>query len=246
MIHLNLVKTSNEYFIPARSLSLGFYQIELMVTINATSMSTISQTRSIYLLITPSGIETNLVPLERSMITHGIGQDLRLNPGEYSIDLDEDYFNASVRNDFSIFSFHYTSLCRDKKEWNYDYYCRIYGVANFPNYFGQLWTIDDLRTDPKNPSCFHNQSLTMNSSRWIYEGSSQSIKSALTIFGNSFISANRTYQFMVQMTNKHNASQEIRGYVLVHIEDMSSRMIMIRSDSDHHSLDSRILFFLLL
>jgi len=61
---------------------------------NIASLS-ISQSRSIYLLITPSGITANLVPLGTSMITNGIRQDLRFNPGEYSIDLDDDHFNAS-------------------------------------------------------------------------------------------------------------------------------------------------------
>ena len=96
IIHSNLVATFNDYFLPARTLSLGFYQIQLMDTMNRASLS-ISQSRSIYLLINPSDITANLVSLGTSLITNGIRQDLRFNPGEYSIDLDDDHFNASVR-----------------------------------------------------------------------------------------------------------------------------------------------------
>ena len=99
--NLDLVSTSNEYFLPARTLPLGLYQIELQVTMNATSTST-KQTRSTYLLITPSGLTVNLVPLGTSMISSGIGEQLNFNPGAYSIDLDDDTFNASVRGDHSL------------------------------------------------------------------------------------------------------------------------------------------------
>ena len=241
IIHSNLVATSNEYFLPARSLSLGFYEIELMVTMNLTSLL-MNQSQTIYLLINPSGITANLIPLGTSTVTNGIHQDLRFNPGEYSIDLDEDHFNASVSDDNSFSLSH--SLVVMKKEWNYDYYCRIYGSAYFPNYLGQLLPIDDPRADQQNLSCFHNQSLTVNGSRWVYDGSGQSIKSALSIFGNSFLSTNRTYEFMVRMTNKRNALQQISGYVLVRIEETSQQMIIIGSDFDFHSFDSTLLSLL--
>ena len=102
IIHLDLDATSNEYFLPARSVPLGFYRIELIVTM-AAIFPLIDQTRSIYLLISPSGITANLVPLGTSMITHGISQNLHFNPGQYSIDLDDDHFNASVRDDYVPF-----------------------------------------------------------------------------------------------------------------------------------------------
>lgn len=108
IINLNLTKKSNEYFLPARTLSPGFYQIELVTTISVISLS-MKQSRSIYLLITPSGIIANLVPLGTSMITNGIGQSLRFNPGQNSVDLDDDHFNASVRKEL-FSSFHRTSL----------------------------------------------------------------------------------------------------------------------------------------
>jgi hypothetical protein len=46
--------------------------------------------------ITPSGITANLVQLGTSMITSGYEQDLLLNPGSYSVDLDGNVFNESV------------------------------------------------------------------------------------------------------------------------------------------------------
>ena len=104
IMNSNLITTSNEYFLPARTLPLGLHQIELLVTMTIPSSTSIYQSRSIYLLITPSGINANLVPLGTSMITNGLGQDLNLNPGEYSIDLDDDHFNASVGNDLSCLS----------------------------------------------------------------------------------------------------------------------------------------------
>jgi hypothetical protein len=51
---------------------------------------------SIYVEITPSVIIVNLVQLGTSMITRGRQQDLVLDPGTYSIDLDENVLNASV------------------------------------------------------------------------------------------------------------------------------------------------------
>ena len=46
--------------------------------------------------ITPSGITANLVQLGTSMITRGNEQDLKLDPGTFSVDLDGYTFNATV------------------------------------------------------------------------------------------------------------------------------------------------------
>ena len=93
-IHSNQISTLNEYFLPARTLPLGLYQLQLIVTVQTSSSLILSQ--SIYLLITPSGITANLIELGTSMITRGKQQNLQFNPGFYSIDLDNDQFNASV------------------------------------------------------------------------------------------------------------------------------------------------------
>lgn len=98
-------------------------------------------------------------------------------------------------------------------------------------------TIDDPHTDPHNPSCFLNRSVTLTQSQWIYNGSSQSIKSSLTILGNAFVSSNRTYQFMLRMSNKRNASQQAIGYVLVRVVEMLPGTIIIGFDCSFTDFD---------
>ena len=86
--------TFADFYLPARTLPFGLYQLTLTVTLNVSSSPTSS--KSAYVRITPSGITANLVPLGTSMITSGSKQDLQFNPGLYSVDLNEDQFNASV------------------------------------------------------------------------------------------------------------------------------------------------------
>ncbi|CAF4442089.1 unnamed protein product, partial [Adineta steineri] len=64
--------------------------------------------------------------------------DLQLNPGAYSVDPDQNSFDAS--------------------KWKYTYYCRIYGLYNFPNFQGILLPIENSKIDPYNQSCLSNQS----------------------------------------------------------------------------------------
>jgi hypothetical protein len=61
--------------------------------VNFTSLTTSS---SVYVQIRPSDIIPNLFQYGTSMITSGHEQDLKLDPGSYSIDPDENVFNASV------------------------------------------------------------------------------------------------------------------------------------------------------
>jgi predicted phage tail protein len=56
----------------------------------------------VYVQITQSGITANLVQLGTSMITSGYEQDLNFNPGTYSVDPDENYFNSSVNKNPNI------------------------------------------------------------------------------------------------------------------------------------------------
>jgi hypothetical protein len=60
--------------------------------------SHLTSSASAYVKITPSGITVNLVQFGTSMITRGHEQDLTLDPGTFSIDLDGNPFNASVRH----------------------------------------------------------------------------------------------------------------------------------------------------
>ena len=62
----------------------------------------LSSSVSAYVQITRSGITANLVQLGTSMITRGYDQNLTLDPGSFSVDLDGNVFNASVSNNWMI------------------------------------------------------------------------------------------------------------------------------------------------
>ena len=101
---------------------------------------------------------------------------------------------------------------------------------------GVLLTIDDNRTDVRNPHCVNNRSGNEISYHMIlhlfslfvlairYVGVNQSIQSAVIIPENS-LQINRTYQFMVQLQNKFNGSFQETGYVLVRVQDTSRPLI---------------------
>jgi hypothetical protein len=94
----------NELYIPARTLPYGTYQLKLAVTM--TALSKLISLSFGYIRITSSGITANLVQYGTSMITRGHQQDLTLDPGAYSVDPDEDTFNATVSlSCFSYFDF---------------------------------------------------------------------------------------------------------------------------------------------
>ena len=92
--------TSSELYIPARTLSFGTYELELTVTMS--KYSWLKAVSSVYVQITPSGITANLVQLGTSMITSGHEQDLKLDPGTYSVNPDENTFDTSVN--FNLFT----------------------------------------------------------------------------------------------------------------------------------------------
>ncbi len=89
-----IITTSSELFIPARTFDYGTYQLTLSVSM--TAVTRLSSSASAYVKITSSGITANLIQFGTSMITRGHQQDLILDPGTYSIDLDENLLNASV------------------------------------------------------------------------------------------------------------------------------------------------------
>ena len=57
-------------------------------------------------------------------------------------------------------------------------------------------------------------------------GTNHSIQSSVTILANSLIS-NQTYQFMVIIENRMNASLQATGYLLVQVEDTQSQLIVV-------------------
>ncbi|CAF4160578.1 unnamed protein product, partial [Adineta steineri] len=198
-----IITTLSELYIPSRTLAYGTYQLELTVTmINLPSLIR-STSSSVYIRIIPSAITANLVQLGTSMITRGNQQHLTLDPGTFSINPNENLF--------------------DTNNWNYEYYCRVYGLYEFPNLNGSLLSIDDQRTDPSNPSCLSNQS---NRTSWKFDGTILSPTSSLIILADS-LKSNRTYQFMVQMENRQNSLIQSIGYLLVRVVDTHPPMIFI-------------------
>jgi hypothetical protein len=95
----------SELYIPARTLAYGMYKLNLTVTM--TVSSNLASSSSVYVKITPSGITANLVQLGTSMITSGNKQNLKLDPGSYSVDPDGYIFNASVSDSYIFKSFYF-------------------------------------------------------------------------------------------------------------------------------------------
>lgn len=69
----------------------------MKLSVTMANLSTTVSSSSAYIRILPSGIAANLVQYGTSMITHGYEQDLILDPGKYSVDFDQEIFNATVR-----------------------------------------------------------------------------------------------------------------------------------------------------
>lgn len=86
--------TFSELYIPARILPYGFYRFQL--TIAMSKYPTITKSSFTYVSITATGIVTNIAQYGTSMITRGHSQDLTLNPGTFSTDLDDNIFNSTV------------------------------------------------------------------------------------------------------------------------------------------------------
>ena len=86
--------TLSELYVPARILSLGIYRLALTVSMSVSS--SLRSSASAYVRITAAGITANLVQLGTSMITSGYQQNLKLDPGSYSVDPDANQFNGSV------------------------------------------------------------------------------------------------------------------------------------------------------
>ncbi|UJR09075.1 hypothetical protein I4U23_013322 [Adineta vaga] len=194
--------TLSEFYAPSRTFAYGMY--ELTLTVSMKQFPSAKSSSSVHVMITPSGITANPVPLGTSMITRGKEQDLELDPGSYSVDPDEDAFDAS--------------------KWKYDYYCRWYGSYNFPNSQGRLLTIENSKSDPLNPSCLSDRSD--NGTGLIFGNLTSSPKSSLTLLSGT-LQSNQMYQFMVYMENRKNASIQATGFVTVTIEDTLPKLVVI-------------------
>jgi hypothetical protein len=102
-INPTVITTFSELYIPSQTLDYGIYELRLTVTtiiaLNLTS------TASAFITIIPSSIIVNLIQVEASMIANGFNQNLTLNPGIYSVDLDGFVFNGTVSNNHNDFIF---------------------------------------------------------------------------------------------------------------------------------------------
>ena len=67
-----------------------------MLTVTMAVSPDLTSSSFAYIQITSSGITVNLVQFGTSMITSGYQQNLTLDPGTFSVDLDENIFNAAV------------------------------------------------------------------------------------------------------------------------------------------------------
>ncbi|CAF0990631.1 unnamed protein product [Adineta steineri] len=202
LLNEKVITTFSELYIPSRTLDYGVYQLTLTVTM--IDSPNLKSSSSVYVRITATGITANLVQLGTSMITRGDQQDLLLDPGTFSVDPDEDTFDAT--------------------KWKYTYYCRIYELHNFPNIQGILLSIDDSRVDPYNPSCLSNRSG--NGTGLVFGNLTSSPNSSLTVLSGS-LQLNQIYQFMVYMENRKNSSIQATGYVLVTIEITHPQLIAV-------------------
>jgi hypothetical protein len=94
LLDQKVVTTFSKLFIPAKTLPYGVYELKITVTMVVSLNSTSSSL--VFVKILPSGIIVNLVQMGMSVITSGVGQDLLLDPGKHSINLDEEIFNTDV------------------------------------------------------------------------------------------------------------------------------------------------------
>jgi hypothetical protein len=102
-INPTVITTFSELYIPPQTLDYGIYELKSTVTtIIALNLTT---TASTFIKIIPSSIIVNLIQVEASMIANGFNQNLTLNPGIYSVDLDGFLFNASVSDNHKDFIF---------------------------------------------------------------------------------------------------------------------------------------------
>ena len=234
-IDKTLVTTLSEIVIPAKTLEYGVYQLKLTVAMSISPKLTASA--DAYVRIIPSGITANLVQFGTSMITQSHQQDLVLDPGSYSNDLDHTIFNISVRFDSSSFQLTF-SLARignmnTTVEYMVSLISRIFKECYYPSIAHEL-----IRTihhvfliNQVKPFCLtsHNKGYAHagNETPWQYGGTIASPKSRVTILGGS-LRSNRTYQFMVLMESFQNSSLRATGYSLVAVNDGHPPLLVIQ------------------
>lgn len=92
--HPSVLTSYTDLYVPSKTLPLGTYQFQLTVTMAV--LSNLSSSASVYVRIVSAGVTVNLFQYGTSMISSGDKQDLELNPGRHSVDVNGNLFNASV------------------------------------------------------------------------------------------------------------------------------------------------------
>lgn len=95
-VHPAINTRSTEFFVPPKSLPIGLYRLIYIVTI--TDRPHLVSSIQTHLHIHRTGIILNLLPHGTPMMSRGTLQDIYFNPGHYSLDLDQDDFDSSVRH----------------------------------------------------------------------------------------------------------------------------------------------------
>ena len=68
--------------------------------------------------------------------------------------------------------------------------------------------------------------IVNGTSPWQYLNETTSPKSSVTILSGSLL-VNRTYQWMVYMENRKNATLQATGYLLVRIDNTPAQMVAV-------------------
>ena len=229
--------TTNELYIPARTLPFGLDELKLTATLGVSS--SLRSSKSVYVRINSSGITANLVQLGTSMITSGADQDLHLNPSLHSLDLDEEQFNASVNHSHSHSLMTIRVMLLGLDLWvslSYLWRVEFSELSRVINPTGRAswWSSrsivfrQSIRYSAQNSwnSLFFNPGIGNGSLPWHFNGVPSSLKSSLIILAGS-LRSNRTYQMMVYIVNKRKSSFQGTGYLLVHVEQTFPKLIVI-------------------
>jgi hypothetical protein len=86
--------TLSELFVPSNTFNYGIYRMTL--TVKMINSPNLISSSIVYVQIIPSPIQVQLIQFGPSMIIRGQQQTLILDPGTFSIDPDEMYFNSTV------------------------------------------------------------------------------------------------------------------------------------------------------
>ena len=222
----------SELFIPARTLDFGLYELKITVTMQAVPQLTSSA--SAFVRINPSGITANLVPLGTSIITSGHQKNLTFDPGAYSVDPDAQAFNASVSH-HALGTNETCSLSLLSR------------TGTMPTIVDPMISISPPPLCPCNRSitsistvssiaqvCNKTDRLRLPLTLILYLGNGPSIqyhlsassRSSMTILSGS-LTPHTTYQFVVLMVNRRNATLQATGFVLVKVEDTRPQLIAV-------------------